>query len=91
MTNTIHNLDEGVRESFDFIIKGYTYTFTHLTTEELSKLKEIGEDEKKLREYLGNFIKPVDPKSPSFSKISSEMISPHWIKFRKMIESEMHG
>jgi hypothetical protein len=68
----IHNLDEGVRETFDFVVKGFTYRFRQLNTEEmqefrslakkLSKLsllsenEEIEKEEEKAEEELNEFL-----------------------------------
>lgn len=88
---TMHNLDAEVNEYFDFVVKGHTYRFRHLTMEEIEKMKEYEADEKKSREYLFKFITKQDEASPDFQEVSKQMIAPHWIKFREMIKAEFSG
>lgn len=91
MTNKIHNLDESVSEYFEFVIKGHTYRFQHLNTEEVAELKKVSDDEEKTKEYMYKFILPVSKDAPSFEEISKKMISPQWARFREMITTEFSG
>lgn len=88
MTNNHFDLDDSVREYFEFSVKGHKYRFNHMTTDEVEELKKLGDDDVKTKELLFKFISKVDPKSPSFKEISKKMIVPHWVNFRKMIETE---
>lgn len=83
----MHNLDS-VSESFEFVLKGHTYKFRHLTTEEIQELGKL-KDEAKLTEYLYQFITPSSENAPEFSELAKNMIAPQWSMFRKMIQSEM--
>jgi hypothetical protein len=63
----IHNLDEGVKESYEFIVLGHKYRYTHMTTEqseeiaELKKIDEQDEEDGKLeKDQNGKFIKKSD-------------------------------
>jgi hypothetical protein len=87
----IHNLDESIVESFEFIVKGYKYKFRQPNTEELEELAKLGSDEKKSQEFLFSFISKVDESSPEFPEVAKKMIAPHWVAFRKMIQSELGG
>lgn len=92
MANQIHNLDEGVQEYFEFILKGHKYRFAHLNTEQLEELQKISDsDEDKQKDFFYKFITKVDDSSPDFADISKQMIAPHWIRFRKMVETEFSG
>jgi hypothetical protein len=85
----MHNLDDGVQEYFEFILKGHTYRFRHLNTEEIEHLRKIDGDDKKVKEYLFQFITKVKEDAPEFPVVSQQMLTPHWIKFKKMIQAEM--
>lgn len=86
----VHNLDT-VAEYFEFIVKGHNYRFRHMNTEELEGLKAIEKDDQKSKEYLYSFITRVNETSPEFSEIAKKMITPQWVRFRKMIETEFSG
>ncbi len=87
----IHDLDQNVEESFIFRVRGYEYIFKQPNTEELEEIQDLGDDEKKLKKFLFNFITPRDSKTPSFKDISKKMIAPQWLAFRDMIKSELGG
>jgi hypothetical protein len=91
MPQPIHKLDDGVQEYFEFEIKGHRYQFRHMTLDELKHLQEIEKKDEESREYLYSFITSVDEKSPAFPEIAKTLLTPHWIKFRKMVESEFSG
>lgn len=91
MVQKMHNLDDGVNEYFDFTVKGHTFRFRHMTMDEIEKMKEFENDEKKSREYLFGFISKVDETSPEFVEVSKQMTAPHWIRFREMIKAEFSG
>jgi len=91
MANKIHNLDEAVVEFFDFIIKGHTYRFRHMNTEEMTEMKTLVGDEEKTKDYLFKFISKIDDSSPEFTEIAKKMLSPHWNKFAEMLKSEVNG
>lgn len=86
MTETIHNLDEGVQEYFEFSVKGHVYRFRHLNTEEVHELMKLSGEE--LEKHIYQFITKVNPESPDFTEISKKMITPEWANFKKMITSE---
>lgn len=85
----IINLDSGVQEYFDFIIRGHTYRFTYPTMKQIKELdkssKESDEDSTK---KLLKFIKKVDKKSPKFSDVFESLTVPHIKAFKSMIEKE---
>lgn len=87
--NQVHNLDEGVLESFNFIVKGHEYKFRHLNTDEMEEARKIGEDEEKAKNYLYQFISPVKPESPKFEEVAKQMITSQWKNFRAMLKSEI--
>lgn len=89
MDSKVYNLDEGIQEYFEFIIKGNKYKFRHLNTEEMEKFRDVAEDEEKAKTFLFDFISKENEDSPDFSEIAKQMIAPQWIKFRKMLFSEM--
>lgn len=84
-----YNLDDGVNEYFEFIVKGNTYRFKYPTTEEMEGLRKIEGDDEKATGFLLNFINKVDEKSPDFKDIQKQMTVAHWVKFREMITKEM--
>lgn len=86
----IHNLDNEVRETFKFTIKGHTYEFRQMTTEEIDNFQNIKTD-KEIREYLYSFITKIDPEGPEFTEIAKQMIAPHWRNFMNMVIAEMGG
>lgn len=88
MNNKIHNLDEGVVEYFEFIVKGYKFKFRQLTTEEMETLRDFKDDEEKVKEYLYSFITRTDESSPEFSEVAKKMFPTQWNKFRSMLEAE---
>lgn len=90
--NKTYNLDEDVRESFRFVLKGHEYDFKQLTTEELDAFQKFVQEKKndsELREYFYQFITPVSKESPSFQDISKQMLTPHWKNFITMVKTEM--
>lgn len=88
--DTKYNLDDDVKESFHFTIKGHEYEFRQLTTEELDAFQNIKND-KDIREYLYQFITPVLKESPEFKEITKQMLTPHWRNFLNMVKAEMSG
>lgn len=82
----IHDIDEGVQESFEFRVKGHSYLFRYLNTEELEAFLALtGKD---LEQAMYQYITKKDPASPDFPEIARKMISPQWANFTKMIEAE---
>lgn len=86
--NKDYKLDEDVSESFQFTIKGHAYSFRQLNTEELEKFQGTKGD-KEVREYLYQFITPINETSPQFPEMAKQMIAPHWKNFIKMVKAEM--
>lgn len=89
--NKIHNLDESVSEYFDFIVKGHTYRFRHLNTEEFKELmllEDKEDSEVQTTEFLKQFITPVSEAAPSFEEIYKKMTIPHLRRFTQMIKEE---
>lgn len=85
------NLDDGVEEKFTFTVLGNTYDFKYPNTEELEEFGKVGkEDTKKLFEILLKYITPVGNSEP-FVELQKKMLSPHVIKFNKMIMEEIAG
>lgn len=85
-----YNLDEDVRESFRFSVKGHEYDFRQMTTEEIDNFQKL-KGEREIREYLYTFVTPVNKESPAFTDLSKKMIAPHWRNFIKMVKVEMMG
>lgn len=88
MADHNYNLDEGIQEYFEFTVKGHSYKFRFLTTEEAEKIKELKDDEKGIVEYLYKFIDPVSENAPPFVEIAKKMTIPHMIAFNKMVMTE---
>lgn len=90
--NKTYNLDEDVRESFRFTLKGHEYEFKQLTTEELDEFQKFVREKKndtELRMYFYQFITPVSKDAPQFEDISKQMLTPHWKNFITMVKTEM--
>lgn len=90
MTQKMHNLDD-VSEYFDFIVKGHTYRFRQMTMEEIEKLKELENDEKKVTKYIFTFISKVSEDAPDFAVIAKKMLASQWRKFIEMLKTEFVG
>lgn len=89
MEQKIYNLDEEP-EFFEFIIKGHTYRFRHLTSEEAEELQSIQSSDSKLQqEFFLRFIEKTKEDQPDFIEISKKMNLKHWAAFNKMIVAEM--
>lgn len=91
MASSIHNLDDSLVEYFDFTVKGHTYRFRHLNTEEMEKLRSFKDNDAEAQKYLYSFITKINEEDPEFPEIAKQMITPQWVKFRKMIETEFGG
>ncbi len=90
--NKIHNLDEGVEESFNFQLLGHVYNFRHLNTEEIETLQTFKkEDDKGTKEFLFKFVTAVDKDAPPFSETTKKMLTPHWRRFIDMVKTEFGG
>lgn len=85
---TPYNLDEDVRESFQFNLKGHLYNFRQLTTEEIDQFQNLKGD-KEIREWLYQYITPVEEASPKFDEIAKLMVAGNWKNFIKMVKVEM--
>lgn len=91
MVSSNYNLDDSIQEYFTFTIGGHNYRFRHMNTEEVETLKGLEGDEDKSRAFLYDFISTEDEKAPAFPEVAKTMIVPHWIKFRKMLQTEFGG
>ena len=87
--NHTRNLDDGIVEHFDFIIKGHTYRFRQPNTDELEELRTLKDDSEKGKEVLYKFISKISEGAPDFKKIAKKMTVPYWHRFNKMISEEM--
>jgi hypothetical protein len=87
------NLDDSVREYFIFSVKGVEYKFRYPTTEEISSLQSISneEDTKSGLAKLAEFISNVKEGDVSFTEMSKTLNTQHWANFRKMIQAEFIG
>lgn len=86
--SSMHNLDENLKEYFDFTVKGFVYRFQYLNTEEAEKLMNI-KSEVELKKFLFGFISKTNDSDPDFEELSKTLIIPHWKKFKKMIWAEL--
>lgn len=86
--NKSYNLDDDVRESFEFTIKGHTYQFRQLTTEEIDAFQKMTGD-KEIREHLYQFVSPISKDAPAFTEMAKQMLAPHWKNFIIMVKTEM--
>lgn len=86
----IYNIDEQVEEFFNFIVCGVEFQFQQMTIDELTRLEKIDtKDFPNFADFFSEFIKPVDPKGPSFKEISGKMTAAKWVAFSKMIKAKM--
>lgn len=85
----VRNLDDGVQESFDFIVNGHTYRFTHMTTSELEAMQ--GLEATKIKDYICKFVSPVSEGAPEFAETLKNMIAPKLRLFMEMIKTEVAG
>lgn len=85
-----YNLDDSVTEYFEFMVLGIKYKFKYMTTEEVEKIQEFAKnkEDKKIKEYMMEFIENVVPSQPSFEKTSKKMLTSHWKNFNEMIVAE---
>lgn len=92
MEPKVYNLDENVRESFPFTIKGHQYNFRQMNTEEIEvfqKMLEEKKGDKDLKDFFYNFITPVGKETPDFQVLSRQFIAPHWKNFINMVKTEL--
>lgn len=87
--NHTHNLDEGVVEYFEFIVKGHKYRFKQPNTEETKEFGTFKDDPERALTVLSRFISKVDETSPDFEETAKQMTNPHWKRFNEMISEEM--
>ena len=93
----VTNLDIGIEESYQFILKGNTYSFKQLNTEEMAELKALitaDEDDKQeenLKKFLFSFITPVTKDAPSFQEVYKIMLHVQWSKFLDMVMTKLKG
>lgn len=91
MDQKIINLDDNVSEYIEFTLKGHKYKFRQLTTEEIDAFQNVKGSDKESREYLYQFVSPVDEGTPPFEELAPKMLLQHWKNFLKMVTSVVDG
>lgn len=86
--NKPYDLDDGVNEYFEFILKGHLYHFRYPSTDEIDEIAEI-KTTKQMKETLSKFITKGQEDAPEFTEITEQLTIPHWARFRDMIIKEM--
>lgn len=87
---TPYNLDDGISEYFEFILKGHTYQFKYLTTDEMQELMKVEQSDEAIKNFFSRFITKTDPASPEFADIAGQMTIPQLVRFREMVTKEMN-
>lgn len=87
--NTTYNLDDQTSEFFTFRLKGHNYQFRYMTLDELDGFKVIQDSEEKAKEYLFQFITPMDEKSPQIQESFTKMTIPEVKNFFNMLKTEL--
>lgn len=90
MDQKTFNLDADVVESVEFTILGkYTYKFRQMNTEELDAFQNIKDINSEGREFLYQFVTPINEETPEFKEIAPKLLARHWKNFFKMIVSSV--
>lgn len=91
--NQPYDLDSGISEYFEFILKGNTYRFRYPTTRELEEFTGLDlRDEKSnnvAKDFLIKFVEKVNEKSPEFKDIIDDMSVKYWNRFNDMVKTEL--
>lgn len=88
--NQPYDLDSGISEYFEFILKGNTYRFRYPTTREASEAKELeNKSEKESKDFMIKFVTKVDEKSPDFGDIIDDLSVKYWSRFISMVTKEL--
>lgn len=88
----VHNISEGIKEYFQFIIKGHTYKFRYPNTEESAGFQNVdAKDMSKFVKFISKFISPESKDAPAFTEVQKKMLIPEWTNFGNMIKAEFTG
>lgn len=83
-----YNLNENVKESFEFTLGEFTYKMTYPTTEEIEDLQKIKDEEKRGKEIF-KFISTEVENAPDIESALKKYNIKVMQNFVKMIQSEM--
>jgi len=86
MSNKITNLDEGVQETFEFILGGHTYKMRYPNTEEILEVDKIADDKK--MDWMYGFISSDDEQAPPISEALGKKNIKVLQRFNDMIIAE---
>jgi len=88
--NQPYDLDSGISEYFEFILKGNIYRFRYPTTREATLANELKDkSEKESKDFMIQFVTKVDEKTPNFEDIIDDLNVKYWAKFISMVTSEL--
>lgn len=82
-----YNLDEGINESFEFILGGHTYKMRYMTTEEMIELQKLENDPKAQTEFIKPYI-TGDEGAPDIADVMNKMTVPQLKRFNEMMKTE---
>ena len=85
-----YDLDSGISEYFEFILKGNTYRFRYPTTRESFEAKKLtGVSDEESKAFMVKFVSKVDEKTPDFADIIEDLNVKYWAKFIDMVTKEL--
>jgi len=86
MTQDLHNLDEGIEDSFQFQLSGKKYSMKYPTTEEIQKSQDLKKEEDQMM-FIYGLIKPLDDGAPiqeALKTANTKVLQ----RFNQMIKAE---
>jgi hypothetical protein len=83
-----YNLNENIKESFEFTLGDFTYKMVYPTTEEIEQLEKIKDEEKRGLEIF-KFISSDNAEAPAIDTALKKYNIKVMQNFIKMIQAEM--
>lgn len=86
--SSVHNLDDGVSEAFEFVLEGHHYLMKYPTTDDMDEIaKETDND--KVNKKLYSYITAVSKDSPKFSDLIRRVSIKKGSRFIAMLQEEI--
>jgi hypothetical protein len=85
----MHNLDDGLKEYFEFTTGGHTYHFSNPTVDEWKHISEVakGEDKEAVAGEIGKLVSSVGD-APPFEEVYKKFRLSQIKNFNKMLDEE---
>ena len=91
MNEKVYNLDDGIIEYFDFILKGNTYRFRQPNTLEMTEFGVLKDKPELMVKTMSRFITKVTENAPDFEDIANTLTVQYWRRFNEMLEEQLLG